>query len=156
MNTNNGEEFATDFLQPTIDNGVDQLVDRAQNIALDRLIEDKLEALKLAGQDLKTSVNERVDHLILQANEKRPSKDDFDYEEKIQLYNAWLDEVTKGVRRVKTFFENLWEKIDELLTKIFTWIRDGFKNLTKKISRAFHIIKTTLTRENQLPIDVTR
>ena len=142
-------DFAEQVLQPTIDRGVDQLVLRAQNIALDNLIENKLAALRQAGQDLKNSVNSKVDSLMIQANDKRPDFDDANYDEKIKVYENWLDEVTKGVRNVTSFFEQLWNKVYALLNRIFTWIRDGVVNLAKKISKAFHIIKKTLSRENK-------
>lgn len=141
-----GVLYAENILKPIISDSVDELTRRSQNIAFEKLINNKLAALKQAGEDLKISVNEKVDNLMIQASDKRPDPDDPDYEEQIEIYNNWLDQVTEGIKRVQSFFERLWTKVKELLEKIFKWIRDGIANLAEKISNAFRIIKTTLFR----------
>lgn len=139
----NGEDYAEETLKPVISDGIDELALRAQNIAFDILINNKLAALRQAGEDLKSSVNEKVDNLMIKAIEKRPDTDDPHYDDKIEIYNNWLDEVTQGIKNVQTFFENLWRRFRELLDKIFRWIKNGVKNLKEKISQAFHIMKRT-------------
>jgi len=139
----NGVEYAEETLKPVISDGIDELALRAQNIAFDTLINNKLAALRQAGEDLKSSVNEKVDNLMIKAIEKRPDQDDPHYDDKIEIYNNWLDEVTQGIKKVHSFFDNLWKKFRELLDKIFQWIKDGIKDLKEKISHAFNIIKKT-------------
>jgi hypothetical protein len=140
----NGVEYSENVLKPVISNRIDELAVRAQNIAYDKLIENKLAALRQAGEDLKLSVNESVDNLMIQASERRPDQDDPNYDEKIEIYHNWLDEVTQGIRNVHSFFDRVWTKFRELLDKIFKWIKDGVANLAKKIARAFEVVKTTL------------
>ncbi len=138
--------YVENELKPVINEHVDELALRAQNIAYSKLIDDKLSALRQAGEDLKLAVNEKVDNLMIQASDKRPDQDDPFYEEKARLYNQWLDQVTEGVRNVHTFFNRIWTKLKELLDKIFRWIRDGVVNLVGKISNAFRIVKATMSR----------
>jgi hypothetical protein len=142
----NGVEYAENTLKPVINDGIDELVLRAQHIALNKLIDNKLAALRQAGEDLKLSVNEKVDNLLIQASDKRPDQDDPHYDDKVEIYNNWLDQVTEGIKNVHSFFDRLWFKLKELLDKIFQWIRDGVSNLAEKISNAFRIIKTTFFR----------
>jgi predicted PurR-regulated permease PerM len=142
-----GVLYAESTLKPVISDEIDELTRRTQNIALEKLMNNKLAALKQAGEDLKTSVNEKVDNLMIQASEKRPDPDDANYDEQIKIYNNWLGQITDGIKKVQSFFERIWTKVRELLDKVFKWIRDGVTNLSEKISSAFRIIKTTLFRE---------
>jgi hypothetical protein len=142
-----GVLYAESTLKPVISDQIDELTRRTQNIALEKLMNNKLAALKQAGEDLKTSVNEKVDNLMIQASEKRPDPDDANYDEQIKIYNNWLGQITDGIKKVQSFFERIWTKVRELLDKVFKWIRDGVTNLSEKISSAFRIIKTTLFRE---------
>ena len=82
-----GTVYAENELKPVINDHVDELALRAQKIAYDRMIENKLSALRQAGEDLKLAVNEKVDHLINQANERRPDEDDPHYDEKAKVYD---------------------------------------------------------------------
>jgi hypothetical protein len=141
-----GVLYAESTLKPVISDQIDELTRRTQNIALEKLMNNKLAALKQAGEDLKTSVNEKVDNLMIQASEKRPDPDDANFEEQIKIYNNWLGQITDGIKKVQSFFEHIWTKVRELLDKVFKWIRDGVTNLSEKISSAFRIIKTTLFR----------
>ncbi len=141
-----GVKYAENALKPVISHRIDQLALRAQQITLDQLIDDKLAALRRAGEDLKVSVNEKVDHLMIQAGDRRPDQDDPHYEEKMEMYENWLDQVTEGIRNVHSFFDRIWIKVRELLDKVFKWIRDGVAHLAEKISKAFLIVKTTLFR----------
>jgi len=131
-----------------INDRIDDLTRQAQMIAYNKLIDDKLAALREAGSNLKLSVNEKVDNLLIQATDRRPNTNDPNYEEKILLYNNWLDQITEGIKNVHSFFDRLWSKVTELLDKIFTWIRDGVANLAEKISNAFKIIKATFANKN--------
>jgi hypothetical protein len=141
-----GVEYAENALKPVINHRIDQLALRAQQIALDRLIDDKLAALRRAGEDLKVSVNDKVDNLMIQASDRRPDQDDPHYDEKIKIYKNWLEQVTEGIRHVHSFFDRIWIKVRELLDKVFKWVRDGVAHLAEKISKAFLIVKTTLFR----------
>lgn len=133
-----------DTLKTVISDHIDELALRAQNIAFDAIINNKLAALRQAGEDLKLCVHEKVDNLMIKAIEKRPDQDDPHFDDKIEIYKQWLDEVTQGIRNVQSFFEHIWKKFRELLDKIFQWIKNGVKNLKERISHAFKIIKTTL------------
>lgn len=141
-----GVTYAEHELKPIINEQVDELVLRAQNIAYSQLIDDKLAALRQAGEDLKVTVNEKVDCLIAQTCEKRPDRDDPLYEEKAKIYHAWLDQVTEGIHKVHSFFNRIWSKLKDLLDKIFRWIRDGVDHLVEKIANAFRIVRSTLAR----------
>jgi hypothetical protein len=142
----NGVRYTENELKPVINEHIDELALRAQSIAYDKLINDKLAALRQAAEDFKLAVNDKVDNLIIQANDKRPDPDDPLYDDKAEIYNQWLDQVTEGIRNVHTFFDRIWTKFKELLDKIFRWIKEGVANLAKKISHAFQIVKTTLYR----------
>jgi len=142
----NGVEYAENALKPVINNRIDELALRAQNIAFNQLIDNKLAALRQAGEDLKLSVNEKVDNLMIEASDKRPDQEDPNYDEHVKIYNNWLDQVTEGIRNVHSFFDRLWAKVRELLDRIFKWIRDGVANLAERISNAFRLVKTTLFR----------
>jgi hypothetical protein len=141
-----GTEYAENELKPVITEHIDDLQMKAQSIAYDKLINDKLAALRQAGEDFKLAVNVKVDNLIIQANDKRPDLDDPHYDDKAEVYNQWLDQVTEGIRNVHSFFERIWAKFKELLDKIFRWIKEGVVNIGKKIANAFRIVKTTLYR----------
>jgi chromatin segregation and condensation protein Rec8/ScpA/Scc1 (kleisin family) len=142
----NGVVYAENELKPVINDHVDELALRAQQIAYDKMINDRLAALRQAGEDFKLAVNDRVDRLMNQASERRPDQDDPHFDDKVKIYNEWLDQVTAGIRNVHSFFERIWTKLKELLDKIFRWIKDGVANLAEKISNAFRIVKITFSR----------
>lgn len=141
-----GINYAEGFVKPTISEHIDVLASRTQMIAMDREINNKLAELRKAGEDLKFSVNAKVNLLIEDARIKSPDPKDPNYAEQHKIYIRWLDEVTEGVRKVHSFFDRVWIKIKELVDKVFLWIRQGVTNLVSKISKAFHIVKTTLLR----------
>jgi len=89
-------------------------------IALDRNINNKLAELWKAGEELKLSVNTKIDSLMKQAIINRL---DPNYEEQIKIYTQWLDQITEGIRRVHSFFDPIWIKIKKLVDKIFLWMR---------------------------------
>lgn len=140
----NGVEHAENVLKPVISDGIDNLAVQAQKIAFDQLVDNKLAALRQAGEDLKSSIHEQVDRLIIEASERRPDQDSVNYDEEVEVYNNWLDEVTQGIKNVHSFFDRIWAKFKELLNRIFKWIRDGVENLAEKISNAFRLVKKTL------------
>jgi hypothetical protein len=142
----NGVDYVEGLLKPTISENIDVLTSRAQIISLDREMNNKLAELRKAGEDLKRSVNTKVDDLMTQAIDKKPNPQDSNYEEQLKIYTTWLDQITDGVKRVHSFFDRIWIKIKELLDKVFSWIRKGVSNLAEKISKAFRIVKTTLLR----------
>ncbi len=142
----NGVEYAENALKPVIGDQIDNLARQAQNIAFNKLVDNKLAALRQAGEDLKSSINEKVDQLMIETSEKKPDQDSPDYDEQVEIYNNWLDEVTQGIKNIHSFFDRIWAKFKELLNKIFKWIRDGVDNLGEKISNAFRLVKKTLFR----------
>ena len=145
----NGVDYVEGLLKPTINEHIDVLASRAQMISLDREINNKLAALRKAGEELKSSVNSKVDNLMEQAIVKKPNAQDANFDEQMKIYARWLDQVTEGVKKVHSFFDRIWVKVKELLDKIFSWIKKGVINLAEKISKAFHIVKTTLFRSNE-------
>jgi phage-related protein len=146
MMMENGVEYAENALKPVIGDQIDNLARQAQNIAFNKLVDNKLAALRQAGEDLKSSINEKVDQLMIETSEKKPDQDSPDYDEQVEIYNNWLDEVTQGIKNIHSFFDRIWAKFKELLNKIFKWIRDGVDNLGEKISNAFRLVKKTLFR----------
>jgi len=146
MQSENGTDYVEQFLKPAISCHMDILTSRAQMIAMDKEMDNKLAELRQAGRELQFAVTNKIDRLIEQATVKKPDPEDQNYKEQAEIYAKWLDQAIEGVKKVHSFFDRVWIKIKELLDKVFLWIRQGLSNLAEKISKAFRIVKTTLLR----------
>lgn len=146
MQSENGTDYVEQFLKPAISCHMDILTSRAQMIAMDKEMDNKLAELRQAGRELKFAVTNKIDRLIEQATVKKPDPEDQNYKEQAEIYAKWLDQAIEGMKKVHSFFDRVWIKIKELLDKVFLWIRQGLSNLAEKISKAFRIVKTTLLR----------
>jgi hypothetical protein len=146
MQSENGTDYVEQFLKPAISCHMDILTSRAQMIAMDKEMDNKLAELRQAGREFKFAVTNKIDRLIEQATVKKPDPEDQNYKEQAEIYAKWLDQAIEGMKKVHSFFDRVWIKIKELLDKVFLWIRQGLSNLAEKISKAFRIVKTTLLR----------
>jgi hypothetical protein len=141
MQSENGTDYVEQFLKPAISCHMDILTSRAQMIAMDKEMDNKLAELRQAGRELKFAVTNKIDRLIEQATVKKPDPEDQNYKEQAEIYAKWLDQAIEGMKKVHSFFDRVWIKIKELLDKVFYGYDKVLAIWLKKYPRPFVLLK---------------